>query len=109
MLISAGSLNKKITVYKRVVTTLKGKSSVSYTKYKDLWCDWRQINSRELMRNQIEVSLSIYTLRIRIDKTISTADQVRTTDRAYNITSVVHNEADQSTILTVEAGTTVNE
>ena len=30
MLISAGSLNKKITVYKRVVTTLKGKSSVSY-------------------------------------------------------------------------------
>ena len=34
MLISAGSLNKKITVYKRVVTTLKGKSSVSYTKYK---------------------------------------------------------------------------
>ena len=94
MLISAGSLTKKITVYKRVVTTLKGKSSVSYTKYKDLWCDWRQINSRELMRNQIEVSLSIYTLRIRLDKTI---------------TSVVHNEIDQSTILTVEAGTTVNE
>ena len=52
MLISAGSLNKKITVYKRVITTVKGKSSVSYEKYKDVWCDWRQINSRELMRNQ---------------------------------------------------------
>lgn len=108
MLISAGKLNKKIAIYRRIVSSdKKGFSAVSYEKYKDVWSEWRQVTSRELMRNQIEFSLDIYTVRIRLDENIHNSDQVRYKSRAYNITSVVHDEITRSTILTLEAGVTI--
>lgn len=108
MFISAGKLSKKITIYRRIVSSdKKGFSAVSYEKYKDVWSEWRQVTSRELMRNQIEFSLDIYTVRIRLDENIHNSDQVRYKSRAYNITSVVHDEITRSTILTLEAGVTI--
>lgn len=105
MLIAAGKLSKKITIYQKVVNSdKKGFSAVSYKKYKDVWSEWRQVTSRELMRNQIEFSLDIYTVRIRLDMNIHNSDQVRYKSRAYKITSVVHDETARSTILTLEAG-----
>ena len=108
MFIAAGKLSKKIAIYRRVVSSdKKGFSAVSYEKYKEVWSEWRQITSRELMRNQIEFSLDIFTVRIRLDMNIHNSDQVRYKSRAYNITSVVHDETAQSTILTLEAGVTI--
>jgi Phage head-tail joining protein. len=66
--------------------------------------DWRQVTSRELMRSNIEYTLDIYTVRIRLDKNINTSFQVHYKNRVYNVTSVVHDENVQSTILTVQAG-----
>ena len=104
MLISASNLKTKIQIYKRIVSSVKGVSSVSYEFYKYKMSEWRQVTSRELMRSNIEFTLDLYTIRIRLDKTINTSDQVRYKNRVYNITSVVHDEIVRSTILTVQAG-----
>ncbi|MEF2912994.1 MAG: phage head closure protein [Succinivibrio sp.] len=106
MLIQAGTLSTKIQIYKRAVNTVKGISSVSYSYYKDKWCDWRQLTSKELMRNGMEYTIDVYTVRIRYDSTVTTADQVKLKGRTYNIKSVVHDIYNQSTILTLEAGVT---
>ena len=104
MLISASNLKTKIQIYKRIVSSVKGVSSVSYEYYKTKMSEWRQVTSRELMRSNIEITLDLYTVRIRLDKTISTSDQVHYKNRVYNITSVVHDEFVRSTILTLQAG-----
>lgn len=104
MLISASDLKTKIALYKRLVSSVKGVSSVSYEFYKYKMSEWRQVTSRELMRSNIEFTLDLYTIRIRLDKTINTSDQVRYKNRVYNITSVVHDDIVRSTILTVQAG-----
>jgi phage head-tail adaptor, putative, SPP1 family len=104
MLISASDLKTKIALYKRLVSSVKGVSSVSYEFYKNKMSDWRQVTSRELMRSNIEYTLDIYTVRIRLDKNINTSFQVHYKNRVYNVTSVVHDENVQSTILTVQAG-----
>ena len=104
MLISASNLKTKIQIYKRIVSSVKGVSSVNYEFYKYKMSEWRQVTSRELMRSNIEFTLDLYTIRIRLDKTINTSDQVRYKNRVYNITSVVHDDIVRSTILTVQAG-----
>lgn len=110
MLIPAGTLTKKISIYKRVIdSTNKGYSAVSYEFYKDKFSDWKQLTSRELMRNQIEYNIDIFTVRIRQDKSITVNDQVRYKGRSYNITSVTHDDNVQSTILTLEGGVTYAE
>ena len=104
MLISAGLLKTKIAIYQRKVSTVKGLSSVSYQFLKYKMSEWRQLTSRELMRNQIEYNLDVYTVRVRLDRDISNSDQVHYKNRVYNIISVVHDESVQSTILTLQAG-----
>ena len=104
MLISAGLLKTKIAIYQRKVSTVKGLSSVSYQFLKYKMSEWRQLTSRELMRNQIEYNLEVYTVRVRLDREINNSDQVHYKNRVYNIVSVVHDESVQSTILTLQAG-----
>lgn len=104
MLISAGLLKTKIAIYQRKVSTVKGLSSVSYEFLKYKMSEWRQLTSRELMRNEIEYNLDVYTVRVRLDRDISNSDQVHYKNRVYNIVSVVHDESVQSTILTLQAG-----
>lgn len=104
MLISAGLLKTKIAIYQRKVSTVKGLSSVSYQFLKYKMSEWRQLTSRELMRNQIEYNLDVYTVRVRLDREINNSDQVHYKNRVYNIVSVVHDESVQSTILTLQAG-----
>ena len=54
----------------------------------------------------MEYTIDVYTVRIRYDSTVTTADQVKLKGRTYNIKSVVHDIYNQSTILTLEAGVT---
>lgn len=104
MIIKAGDLNQRITLLSPVYSVKNSLNTKSYTIYKKVWANLKQITLREQLASVIEVNNETYTVLIRYIENVEPGWGVLLpkNPKPYNVITVNKVQNDGYMILGVE-------
>lgn len=86
--IAAGKLDTRITLLQPARTIIAGANKITYTDYKTVWANTRQITFRESMAAQVQLQNETYTIIIRYTPGITPDWAVRMKGLRYRVLTV---------------------
>jgi len=86
--IAAGKLDTRITLLQPARAVISGQNRTTYTDYKAVWANARQITFRESMASQVQLQNETYTLVMRYIAGITPDWAVRMRGLRYRILTI---------------------
>lgn len=86
--IAAGKLDTRITLLRPSRSVISGQNRTTYTDYKTVWANVRQITFRESMAAQVQLQNETYTIIIRYTPGITPDWAVRMKGLRYRVLTV---------------------
>lgn len=86
--IAAGKLDTRITLLQPARTIIAGANKITYTDYKTVWANTRQITFRESMAAQVQLQTETYTIVMRYIAGITPDWAVRMRGLRYRILTI---------------------
>ena len=107
--LAAGKLDTRITLLQPAKTVTGGAHSVTYTDYKAVWANARQVTFRESMTAQVQLQNETYTLMMRYVAGITPDWAVRMKGIRYRVLSVNADKTAGSLILGIELDNSITQ
>ena len=107
--LAAGKLDTRITLLRPAKTVTGGAHSVTYTEYKAVWANARQVTFRESMTAQVQLQNETYTLAMRYIPGITPDWAVRMHGIRYRVMTVNADKSAGSLILGIELDNTITQ
>ena len=107
--LAAGKLDTRITLLQPAKTVTGGAHSVTYTDYKTVWANARQITFRESMAAQVQLQNETYTLLMRYIAGITPDWAVRMRGLRYRILTINADKAAGMITLGIELDNSITQ
>ena len=107
--LDAGKLDTRVTLLRPAKTVTGGTHSVTYTDYRTVWANARQITFREGLTSQVQLQNETYTLMMRYFAGITPDWAVRMKGIRYRVLTVNADKTAGSLILGIELDNSITQ
>lgn len=107
--IAAGKLDTRITLLQPSRAVVSGQNRTTYTDYKTVWANARQITFREGLTSQVQLQNETYTLMMRYIAGITPDWAVRMKGIRYRVLTVNADKTSGSLILGIELDNSITQ
>ena len=107
--LAAGKLDTRIMLLQPARAIIAGANKITYTDYKTVWANTRQITFRESMAAQVQLQNETYTLAMRYIPGITPDWAVMMRGIRYRVMTVNSDKSAGSLILGIELDNTITQ
>lgn len=107
--LAAGKLDTRVTLLRPSRAVVSGQNRTTYTDYKTVWANARQITFRESMAAQVQLQNETYTLMMRYVAGITPDWAVRMKGIRYRVLTVNADKTAGSIILGIELDNSITQ